>query len=243
MSILSKSDIAAQPLRKAPAWKKCGVPRRVDYTFDMRRHGSPAPKKIPHYTLSGRYPSGGALFLSGKQRPAARAMSCYDKTLQLQAGDLRVLSEEEQGQKQGQKGEDIVWHIWRIECRSGTRSGCRKGDLNSVGEALKALLVWDVVAPAVPCALLPEAFGAAWKRARRECSSIRDVFRFRARLRASLRRVPEDLPRKEILAAAKGVEMRCGCEGKGCLPVFPDFYTEESMRRLDITEEIHLKTS
>ena len=61
-----------------------GTMRRVDFTLDERRSDSPAPDHIPHFYLYESYPCGGALFLSGQKRPAARAMMIYDKTLQLQ---------------------------------------------------------------------------------------------------------------------------------------------------------------
>ncbi len=172
-----------------------GTVRRVDYTLDERRAQSPAPQHIPHFYLYESYPCGGALFLAGKRRPASRAIMIYDKTVALQL-------------KSG-KDDDETWpHIWRTELRFSTRASAKKAGISSVEDALTALLVWDVIAPMTPCEMLPETFSTAWRRVRSECSSLADVRRVCARIRASLRRGPEDRPRKEIIAAVKGGERR-----------------------------------
>ncbi len=172
-----------------------GTVRRVDFTLDERRNSSPAPHHIPHFYLYESYPCGGALFLAGKKRPASRAMEIYDKTLQLQ--------------QKHKTGVDELWpHIWRTELRFSTRASCKKAGISSVGDALTALLVWDIIAPRVPCEMLPEIFSAAWRRVRSECSSLSDVRRVCARIRASLRGIRGDRPRKGIIAAVKGGERR-----------------------------------
>lgn len=174
----------------AVSWSD-GAIRRVDFCMDERRNQSPAPDHIPHFTLFEEYPCGGALFLAGRKRPASRAVEIYDKTLQLQ-------------QKSGKDDESCI-HIWRVEMRYSTRASAKKAGISTVEDALSALLVWDVVAPAVLCQMMPEAFSTAWRRVRAECSSLVDVRRFCARLRASMRGLREDRPRKEIMDAAKGV--------------------------------------
>lgn len=129
-----------------------GAIRRVDFTLDERRTSSPAPHHIPHFYLYESYPCGGALFLAGKKRPASRAVEIYDKTLQMQ-------------QKIDERA-DESWHIWRTEYRFSTRLACKKAGISSVGDALTALLVWDIIAPLVPCELMPQTFSAAWRRIR-----------------------------------------------------------------------------
>ncbi len=170
-----------------------GAIRRVDFTLDERRTSSPAPDHIPHFNLFEEYPCGGALFLAGKRRPASRAVEIYDKTLQLQ-------------QKIDERDDEIWPHIWRTEHRFSTRAACKKAGLDTVEDALTALLVWDSIAPMTPCEMMPEAFSLAWKRVRTECSSLADVRMLCARLRASLRRIPEDRPRRSIMDAVKGGE-------------------------------------
>ncbi len=172
-----------------------GTVRRVDYTLDERRETSPAPDHIPHFHLFEEYPSGGALFLAGKKRPASRAVEIYDKTVDLQ-------------RKHKTGVDDLCIHIWRTEYRFSTRASCKKAGISSVEDALTALLVWDVIAVATPCAMLPEVFSAAWKRVRTECSSLTEVRMFCARLRASLMDLREDRLRKSIIAAVKGGEQR-----------------------------------
>ncbi|PKL02929.1 MAG: hypothetical protein CVV55_01960 [Synergistetes bacterium HGW-Synergistetes-2] len=122
-------------------------------------------------------------------------MEIYDKTLQLQL-------------KSGKEDDEIWPHIWRSEYRFSTRPSCKKAGIDSVEDALTALLVWSVVAPATPCAMLPEAFSLAWKRVRAECSSLIEVRMLCARLRASLMDLREDRLRKSIIAAVKGGEQR-----------------------------------
>ncbi len=170
-----------------------GTVRRIDFCMDERRAQSPAPQHIPHFYLYESYPCGGALFLAGKKRPASRAMEIYDKTLQLQL-------------KNDERNDESWPHIWRIEQRFSTRPSCKKAGLDTTEDALTALLVWDVVAPLVPCAMLPEAFSTAWRRVRTECVSLSDVRRLCARLRASLGDLREDRPRRSIIDAVKGGE-------------------------------------
>jgi hypothetical protein len=197
-----------------------GVVRRCDYTLDELCPSSPAPEKIPHFYLDATYKNGGALFLSGKKpaegekrkKPASRALVVYDKTVQLTAQLLEALSTE--------KGDDIscVCHMWRVEYRFSTRAACAKIGLSTVEDALTGLLVWDAIAPETPCAMLPEVFSLAWKRIRTECSSLAEARMLCARLRASLRGLPGDRPRKDIIAAEKGGERcdrgYCGERGK-----------------------------
>lgn len=192
--IISRLMEACADMGALCSWSD-GTVRRVDFCLDERRSDSPAPDHIPHFSLFEAYPCGGALFLAGKKRPASRAVEIYDKTLQLQLkNDERV---------------DEPWpHIWRIEHRFSTRSACKKAGIDSVGDALTALLVWDVVAPATPCEMMPQTFSAAWKRIRTECVSLSDVRRLCARIRASLRRIREDHPRRSIMDAVKGGEKR-----------------------------------
>lgn len=181
-----------------------GAVRRVDFCMDERRTSSPAPDHIPHFALFEEYPCGGALFLAGKKRPASRAVEIYNKILQLQ-------------QKSGKVVDESCIHIWRSEYRFSTRAACKKAGIDSVGDALTALLVWDVVAPATPCELMPQTFSAAWRRIRTECSSLADVRRVCARIRASLRRIREDRPKKEIMDAVKGGERTQPRQGKDLL--------------------------
>jgi len=176
------------------SWSDATV-RRADYTLDERRSDSPAPHHIPHFYLYESYPCGGALFLAGKKRPASRAMEIYDKTLQLQ-------------QKNDERNDEICPHIWRTEYRFSTRASCKKAGISTVEDALTALLVWDIIAPMTPCAMLPEAFSTAWRRVRTECVSLSDVRRLCARIRASLMDLQGDRPRRSIMDAVKGGERR-----------------------------------
>ncbi len=151
-----------------------GVVRRCDYTLYEMRSSSPAPEKIPHFYRAATYENGGALFLSGKRpaegekrnKPASRALIVYDKTAQL----LETLSKEEEGDDTSCVMD--TFRMWRVEYRFSTRAACAKAALSTVEDALTGLLVWDAIAPHVPCAMLPEAFSIAWRRVRDECSSL-----------------------------------------------------------------------
>lgn len=136
---------------------------RVDYTWDQVLPDSPDPGKIPGYKTRITYPGGNALYLSGKRRPAPRAVTIYQKSRQISMDS---------------------GSMWRTEYRWCTPEACRRIGIVGVEDALSGLILFAALAAGTDRAHVPAAMGRIMKDMIRECRDVRDVRRMAARIRA-----------------------------------------------------------